>query len=585
MPNKLIYDGKTILRIIGKKGTELLVIDCLKRTMPIWVPRHDLEGFDVAISEEDLLQREAVRNLEDLSPAQLKEARTRFATISFLLTCVGDGDERRSATKLLAEHYGISEQTIRHRLCVYLAFQTVAALAPREREPRQLTADERNFRWALNKYFYNSKKLSLRQAYKYLVKEKYLDSNGKIAQNCPKFHQFKYFYYRHRQESNYIISRWGRGEYDRNYRPLLGGGVRDFCPSIGYGMLDSTTCDIYLVNDEGRLVGRPVLTACIDGYTSMCLGYSIGWEGGINSLRKLMTNVASDKVAWCGKLGIEIKKEEWACHSLPHKLITDMGPEYAGNTFSQLTDLGVELINLEPYRPELKSLVERFFGLVQESFKKELINKGVVLKDFGDRGAVDYRENACLTLEQFERIVILCIIHYNCGRTIELPYGIMGVKRHANCLWNACLEARPDTLIDVDIETLRLVLLPRCRARFRRDGLMVNKLRYRAEGYTNRYLKGGDAIVAYDPANVSNVWLYEAGEFHKFDLVESFFAGMALDALGESRSKPTSVAGGEELESEIRLSSRIDLIAKSICARPMIKGARGAKRKEIKKGR
>ena len=72
----------------------------------------------------------------------------------------------------------------------------------------------------------------------------------------------------------------GRGEYERNYRPLLGEGVREFCPSIGYGMVDSTTCDIYLVDDNGELLGRPIMTACVDAYSSMCLGYSIGFEGG-----------------------------------------------------------------------------------------------------------------------------------------------------------------------------------------------------------------------------------------------------------------------------------------------------------------
>ena len=585
MSNKLYKNDTQIIRVIHEDVERLLIIDCLKRTMPFWVGASFLNGW-CPIDQEQLLETSGLvmPSISDLSQQQLKEMHLRFASISIPLMKLISDDERRVAIQESANRYSVSLQTIRHRLCDYLAFQDIAVLAPAAKRIKELSDDERNFRWALNKYFYNSKKLSLRQAYKYLIRDKYLDSNGNILQNCPKFHRFKYFYYKNRKESNYIISRWGRGEYDRNHRPLLGDSVRDFCPSIGYGMLDSTTCDIYLVNDEGELVGRPILTACVDGYTSMCLGYSIGWEGGINSLRKLMINVVSDKVSWCKRLGIEIQEAEWDCHSMPHKLITDMGSEYAGNVFSQLTDLGVELINLEPYRPELKSLVERFFGLIQESFKKELINKGVVLKDFGDRGAIDYRKNACLTLEQFERVIVLCIIHYNCGRAIELPYGTRGVKEHANCLWNACLEAHRDTLIGVNIETLRLILLPRCGARFKRDGLIVNRLRYRSEGYTDRYLKGGDATVAYDPTNVSNVWLYEDGEFHKFNLIESFFNGMGLEAIEETRPKATSEVEKEELESEIRLSNQIDLLAKSIGRRPVVKGLRKARQKEIKKG-
>ncbi len=44
--------------------------------------------------------------------------------------------------------------------------------------------------------------------------------------------------------------------YQRNNRPLIGEGVREFAHAIGVGMLDATLCDIYLINDMGGLVGR-----------------------------------------------------------------------------------------------------------------------------------------------------------------------------------------------------------------------------------------------------------------------------------------------------------------------------------------
>ena len=74
----------------------------------------------------------------------------------------------------------------------------------------------------------------------------------------------------------------------RNNRPLLGDGVQQFAPAVGVGMLDSTICDIYLVDDGGKLVGRPVMTSCIDAFSGLCCGYSLGWEGGTYSLRGLM---------------------------------------------------------------------------------------------------------------------------------------------------------------------------------------------------------------------------------------------------------------------------------------------------------
>ena len=582
--NHIFRQNGSIYRCLKDEEDNLLVIDCVKRSLPLWVNREFLFGYE-EINEEELLKAlgMSLPLISELSQEQLRIMHLRYGSISSCLANVSNENERRLRIYEASLNHKVSVQTIRHRLCDYLVFQNITSLAPKVKKAKKLSEDEKNFRWALNRYFYESKKLSLKQTFKFLIRDKYMDIDGKILQNCPKFHQFKYFYYKNRKESNFIISRLGRGEYDKYYRPLLGDSVRDFCPSIGYGMLDSTVCDIYLINKDNELIGRPTLSACIDGFSGMCLGYSVGWETGILGLKKLMLNVISNKVDLCKKHGIEIKEEDWNCHWIPHKLITDMGREYVGETFSQLVDLGIEFINLEPYRPELKAPVERFFGLIQESFKKELINKGVVLKDFGDRGAIDYRKNACLTLEQFEKVIILCILHYNCGRSINLPYGLSKIKNHSKDLWNYCLKNNKDNLINVDEESLKLTLLPRTNGKFKRDGLWVNKLRYKAYGFTNDYLAGGNEIVAYDPQDVSYVWLLRNGQFYKFDLIEQFFKGKSISDLNKYKSKsPSEGQLIEELESEIKLSNGINEVVRHINGRKIkVKNVRKNRFKEI----
>jgi hypothetical protein len=65
-----------------------------------------------------------------------------------------------------------------------MAYMDVAALAPRRREDeRVLTQDEKNIRWALNKFFYTTKKQSLMTAYTMMLKEKYCDSLGYWLRN------------------------------------------------------------------------------------------------------------------------------------------------------------------------------------------------------------------------------------------------------------------------------------------------------------------------------------------------------------------------------------------------------------------
>lgn len=44
--------------------------------------------------------------------------------------------------------------------------------------------------------------------------------------------------------------------------------------------------------------------------------------------------------------------------------------------------------------------------------------------------------------------------------------------------------------------------------------LMVNKLRYHRDGYKEEYLRGGSCVVAYNPDDVSHIWL-ELGKREK----------------------------------------------------------------------
>ena len=302
----------------------------------------------------------------------------------------------------------------------------------------------------------------------------------------------------------YYISRDGLKDYQKNNRPLLGDGIQEYASSVGMGMLDATVCDIYLVNEAGNLVGRPILTACIDAYSSLCCGYSLSWEGGVYSLRGLMLNIISDKQKWCNQYGISIEKSQWDADKLPAIFVTDMGSEYKSENFEQITELGVTVVNLPSYRPELKGAVEKFFDLVQNTYKPYLKGKGVIEPDYQERGSHDYRKDACLTMADFEKVILRCIIYYNSQRIIEnFPYteGMIQnqIQPFASNIWEWGKMQTGANLIIVDKEQIVLTLLPRTTGKFSRFGLRVNKMRYKHENFTEKYLVGGEVTVAYKP--------------------------------------------------------------------------------------
>ncbi len=298
-----------------------------------------------------------------------------------------------------ARQNGVSKRTISNYPCLYLAYMNPTVLVSKEnREKKELSLDEKNIRWALNKFYYSRSKHSLQSSYTMMLKEKYCDNLGKLFDSYPTFSQFRYYYRKHHSLQKEYISRNGLKHYQRNNRPLLGEGVIEFAPHIGVGLLDSTICDIYLVDDSGKLIGRPILTACVDAYSGLCCGYTLSWEGGTYSLRGLMLNVIADKTEHCMKYGILIDKSDWDCNALPSTIVTDKGSEYISENFEQIAELGVEIINLTAYRPELKGRVEKFFDLVQGYYKPHLKGKGVIEPDYQERGAHDYRKDGYFDL-------------------------------------------------------------------------------------------------------------------------------------------------------------------------------------------
>ena len=562
--NQLLRHNDRIIRVLAV-DTDVLTIDCLKRTMPQWMPAEELHDWETS-DETALPSLEApISNIEELSPEQRKVMRERFTQIASVLPFIHKEAQRSAMIAQMAELNGVSKQTIRKYLCLYLTYQRMEVLAPpAQQKVREFTTDEKNFRWALNKFYYTQRKHSLPTAYNLMLQHKYTDAAGQLVPGHPPFHRFKYFYQRHRKEQTALISREGKTNYQRNSRPLLG-TIQDFAPSIGTAMLDSTICDVYLVNESNQLVGRPVLTLAVDAYSSLICGYHLSWEGGVYSLQQLMHNVVTNKVAWCQRFGISIAPEEWPVNSLPGVLVTDKGKEYVGNTFEQLTETGVRMVNLPPYRPELKGIVEHAFSLLHSYFLPHLKGKGTIEPDFQERGARDYRKDACLTMDDFEKILLRCILYYNNNRllgeqVLSKEMVVAGVQPTANSLWRwGCAQAGAN-LIPIDAGSLKRTLLPRTEGKFTRRGLVVHKQRYRhCEGkFTERYLHGGKATVAYDPDDISSVYLYESGLYTRFELILKVYDNLSLDEVMELRAQQQEAKKSAQPQKDQAL---IDLVA------------------------
>lgn len=582
-PLDLFRYNSQVHRLLDSKDDKALIINCEKVSMPFWI---DFSSLDEDVTEDFFLSIDCI---DTLSPENRKIAQFRFTLISPILPFVSDDYMRSLLINQISNTQGISKQTIRKYLCVYLVYQNISCLAPKEKSKKLLSQDEKNFRWALNRYYYSYLKHTVKGTYFLMLKDKYTDRSGNLIDGYPPFHRFRYFYTKTKNEQNRIISREGLSKYKRNYRPLVNGGVNAFANSIGVGMFDSTILDIYLINEAKELVGRPYLTACVDAYSGLCCGYALTWEGGVYSIKCLLFNIIADKVAWCKQFGIDITKDDWNCTMLPATFMTDKGREYTSYALEQITDLGVNIVNLPPYRPDLKSCVEQFFNVIQNLYKPHLKGKGVIESDYQERGAIDYRKTASLTLKQLETIILKCIVYYNTERIVErISYGADTiVKPYSNEIWNDSMVKPGANLIEVDKELLTLTLLPRTKATFTRKGLLFRKLHYFADGFTNEYLNGGSVDIAYNPDSISNIWLLKNSGYIKFSLIDNL-EDMSFDFASKALSEKEQYLKtfeSNEIKARISLIGYIETISNLGSQTITTKAVRKTRSKEKQKER
>jgi len=198
----LLGRGNERLRVLEMDGERVLVIDCVKKTMPYWISIGELLDFEV-------VEEIPVDVIEELGIEERKAAYARYTLIAGILPFVKDDKKRSEVITQVSEESGITKKTIRKYLCEYLASQSVVCFAPTKREKRPLTKDEKNMRKALNKYYYTMRKNSLKTAYTMMLKDSYCDDEGKLVEEYPTYNQFRYFYRSYNKKQTELISREG----------------------------------------------------------------------------------------------------------------------------------------------------------------------------------------------------------------------------------------------------------------------------------------------------------------------------------------------------------------------------------------
>ncbi len=494
---------------------------------------------------------------------------------------------RRKLIKKTVEQFDVSENTVASYLKRYWKRgKTPNALVPdyrycggpgkertagkvkrgRPRKHQNITGEginitediKKTFRIAINKYYYTTAKNSLVLTYELMRKEYFVDGfievNGvkipiiKPQSQIPSFGQFRYWFEKERNIKREITSRYSNKKYQKQYRPIIGNTASDVLQP-GTFEIDCQVGDVYLVSrfNKNWVIGRPDIYAVIDKFSRVICGIYIGLETGsyVGAMMALL-NATMDKVRFCKQYGIEIHEEDWPIHYLPETIIADRGELEGGNIEDLINILNVKVQNTPPYRADLKSAVERFFGLTNERVKPFL--PGVVDLDGRERGDKDYRLKAKLDLYQFTQIMIKCILYHN--NYYNLNYykrDEMMIEDDIPCipikLWSWGIANRGGTLRTVPEDVVKLALMPSDTATVTAKGVKYKDMYYastsmlKGQAFVNARTKGTWKVkISFDPRDMNYIYVHGKGinDYEKCYLID-----------GNSRYKDKAI---EEIE-------------------------------------
>ena len=509
-----LYKGEKV-RVLSIDADNAYVISLSGKSAPRLAKIDEIDEVEVKEVKQPLTMQALTANQESIM-----WKRYRIITPLLIQAC-----NKKERTKLLNEisvQEGITKNTLKNWLYKYLASQDIYSLCPVERnyDEQHISSELADiFKYSLNKWYLSPSKVTLRYTYERMLGQFFTDTNGKLLNEYPSYRQLQYFKNQTVTKINEYCSRNGKGYFSRNQRPLIHDGLSVLYPFEIY-QTDAQLLDLYVFKDYLKQeIGRPTLVVAIDVFSQAIVGYSISfYSSDTSTIYALLFNIIEH-------------------YPLPKVLITDRGAEFTGNRIEQIS-LFTELQVMESYRPDLKANVEKWFDILNSIWTPFFQGKGRVHKPKEELpyGMIDYKSQAVITLEEFEKEILIQSIDYYNNEHVLKNYKFTPEMLKENVV------PTPKGLIEyacnkydlvfqpISPEILKLVLLERTTAKFTRKGLkLTSKLYYFNYDYQNEMLIGKKTvIVAYDAENINKIWMIENLVYIPFFLIQERYQDLSM---------------------------------------------------------
>ncbi|MFQ4144590.1 Mu transposase C-terminal domain-containing protein [Chlorogloeopsis sp. ULAP02] len=287
---------------------------------------------------------------------------------------------------------------------------------------------------------------------------------------------------------------------------------------------DHTRVDVLLVDQHGKVLGRPWLTTVVDSYSRCIIGINLGYDAPSSQVVALALRHAILPKQYGSEYGLH---QEWGTYGLPEHFYTDGGKDFRSNHLQQIAvQLGF-VCHLRD-RPSEGGIVERPF----KTFNTELFSNlpGYTGSNVQERPEEAEKE-ACLTLRQLEQQLVRYLVnHYN--QRIDARMGDQTRFQR----WESGLIAVPDAMSERDLD---ICLMKQTRRQIQRGGyLQFENIMYRGEllaGYA-----GESIILRFDPRDITTILVYrQQGNREEF-VARAFAQDLETEQLSLDEAKASS---------------------------------------------
>jgi len=265
---------------------------------------------------------------------------------------------------------------------------------------------------------------------------------------------------------------------------------------------DHTNLDIHVLHDDRKtLLGRPTLTALIDHYSGMIVGFQISFEEpSFASASMAISNAVLLKASVLAAFGIE---GHWPAHGVMESMVADNGSEFwSGNMDIAIGDVG-SVLQYAPVRsPNYKGRIERFFLTLKTGLLDALPGKtnGV------GAGSKEYnpQSEAKLTLSEFKKIFLNWLVNI---------YHLQPVGSEIKSPLDLWIESEKYFPVPIeDAKRIETILMATDTRTLQREGIQIENLKYNSDSLKDIYRRDGRVLltIKYSHFNLGYIYVYDS---------------------------------------------------------------------------